>query len=242
MKRKLMLFSLWLAWASLAFGGPMQFLTHRRAAFVGGGGGGPTYLFTETWEATGLGSWTKTGTGTMDPDTSVSVPGMSGAQCLRLNWSSSSGTLTSSSWTAATTCELYFQFYMTTAPGTSTDLIFLETAADVECLRLRMTSANKFDIRSGGGTIGTTTDAVATGTLYNVWLRYVAGSGANAQVSVEFSTTSTRSGSGNKYASSTNGLGTAGAERIQISSGGARTMDLYYDNFYADDADISSVP
>lgn len=58
---------------------------------------------------------------------------------------------------------------------------------------------------SDGTATSTTTDIMATGTKYYIWLHVLKGTGANAVIEVEFSTTNTRTGAGNKYAVVTTG-------------------------------------
>lgn len=53
---------------------------------------------------------------------------------------------------------------------------------------------------SDGTTSSTTTDTMSSGTKYYVWFHMLKGTGSNATIEGEFSTTNTRTGTGTKYA------------------------------------------
>lgn len=93
-----------------------------------------------------------------------------------------------------------------------------------------------------GGHDATTSAVISLDTTYGVLVHIKAGSGANQQLSVEFSTTSTFTGSGTAFASLSNGSGTANIDYVSEGSNTAPTYNLIIDKLRVDNVTIGSSP
>jgi hypothetical protein len=104
---------------------------------------------------------------------------------------------------------------------------------------VRLNTAGTLNIYCGNG--ANTTDTLSDNTEYHIWAYYKAGSGSNAECWVEFTAEATRTpvGSGNKYASVSNGTATADAAKLQLLE---NVSDVsYYDQVLLDDEAIGTV-
>lgn len=246
MKRLLLFFILLLCGAAF---GLQHMLSNSNTGRVGlgsgaGGGGGPTWLLQEDFEGTGYeNSWSEAGTTTPDEDFSTSGLGLPGSQCLRIN---TTGTGNSTHTLAAghQTMEVYFQIYITTLFTAEQTLVAFLDVSDVVVYEVRLRTAGTLRVRAGSTSPqANTTDAMSTATLYHCWGRFENnGSGASVGT-VEFSTTGTRSGSGNKFISVTTGPSSTDARKLRFGPTSTVTAsDVKIDHVKLDDATIGNSP
>lgn len=209
-----------------------------------GGGGGPTYLVDEGFEGTGYEeSWTEAGTTPPDEDYATSPAPLVGSQSLRITSTGTSNT-TRDIGSGFSTMEAYFQINSTALFSAEQTLFCMMDSSNTLVAEVRMRTTGTLRIRAGSTTPqSNTTDAMSTATLYHVWVRYVKGTGADAFASVEFSTTGTRSGSGNKFISVNTGPSTTDAQKIRFGPTSTVTAsDLVIDRVLVDDATIGNSP
>lgn len=208
-----------------------------------GGGGGSSYLIEQNFEGTGYDnseSWVEAGTGTIDEDSTTSP--LLDSQSLRTSATTQTARATTPDFAAQDDMWVYFQFRVNgSLPAGAITVLTIRNNADGECLRVRLLASGALSVRAGGGTDSPTTDTLSSDTVYHVRAHYIKGSGANAVGQVEFSTTSTFLGSGNKWKESTNGTATTDAVKFglgQFLSSG--TFNFDFDRVLADDAEINT--
>lgn len=201
------------------------FLPHTRKAFRSAPAG-PTYVFEENFEGTGLPSGFTAGNVTHDYDYTTTA--LQGSQSYRQTGAASSPSLLSTTFTGASTMEAYLMIRFISMPTAAYRSFYLLNGT-TECIRISVTATGAVEVRPGGGTASSTTDTMTTGVTYHVWVRYVAGSGANAFGSVAWSTDGTRPTSGNKYRESTNGTATLNPDRVRWGVANGNTFDVIYD-------------
>ena len=215
------------------------FVPHSRKAFRSSPPSGPTYLVEENFEGVGLPSGWTAGNATHDYDYTTVV--LQGSESYRQNRSASSPTLLSPTFTGASTMEAYFMYRPMTAFGTQQRVFYLLNGT-TECVRISVSASGQFMVRAGVGTENSTTDTMTIDTNYHVWVRYVAGTGANAFASVAFSSDGTRPTSGSKYREVTNGPATLSPDRVRLGVTNSSTFDQLYDRVLATTGTIPNNP
>lgn len=140
---------------------------------------------------------------------------LAGTQSLLIACTNNSGELRSFVFTAQDEVFLYCMFRPVIVPASSFKPIFL----------INQTSGGNFGhvaLNSSGtlrialNTVANTVDAMSANTTYHVFARYKKGTGANAIISVGFSTDGTRPTSGNKFAQITTGNTTLQCGKIAL--------------------------
>jgi hypothetical protein len=189
---------------------------------------GPSYLVSEDCEGTGTPSgWTDTGT-PIDWDFS------DGTQWLRIN----DDTARSQSPTFAATTDFwgYVKFKVVSADFNAICL-FLE-GPDIE---IQLFEDNTMRV-SGSVNSFPTVALVPNNTEIEIWVHYVAGSGANASCSVAFSTDGSKPTSGDNFTQFTTGSETTGVTNFECRNEGGGVQDFRFDKIRADDANIGTSP
>lgn len=230
--KKLLFVALLLAWTLNAQFNPGTATFTAAILKPAAAGGGATYLVSEDCEGTGTpASWTDFGT-PVDWDYSDGS-----TQWLRVN----DDLAYSTSPTFASTTDLWV--YCKVRIGTAIDangyFIFL-VGPNIE---IQIFGASSDALRvSGSVNSPTTTDVWSPDTTYEVWVHYIAGSGANARCSVAFSTDGTKPTSGNKFTEFTTGTETGGVTAVRFGSVTGAAQDMRFDKMRVDDADIGTSP
>jgi hypothetical protein len=214
-----------------------DFVPHRRKAFRSAPG--VTYVLEENFEGTGIPSGWTAGNATHDYDYTTTA--LQGSQSYRQTGAATSPSLTSTTFTGASTMEAYTRIRFISLPTAAYRAFYLLNGT-AECIRISVTATGAVEVRAGGGTAVSTTDTMTTGVTYHLWCRYVAGSGANAFGSVAWSTDGTRPTSGNKYRESTNGTATLNPDRIRYGVANGNTFDVIYDRGLASTGTIPNNP
>jgi len=206
-------------------------------------GGGATYLIKQDFEGTGYDnseSWTETTN--PDEDYATAPAPLVGSQSIYFNGTGQRAT--SPTFTGQLEVWAYFQIRIVnlgTTGGTLFTLLPLGIAVDLN------NSAGSGSPRIGGSVNSArTTDAMTTGTTYHVLIHYIAdqdGGAASAFGSVEFNTSATFTGSGNKFTSFTTGTETGSVTgiRLQGETGGT-AVEWIFDKARADDVAIGNNP
>jgi hypothetical protein len=205
-----------------------------------GGGGSPTYLVKQGFEGTGYDNsetW-NTEDGSPDPDYTGVV--LDGSQSLRVNTSAGVG------YTATTFADqdelwVYCKVRVVGSLPDGTMSLFSVMQAFSGVGGVQLLDNGKLRA-SHGGPIADTIDALSVDTTYHVWFHYTKGTGADGVASVGFSTDGTRPTSGNKFAIVSDGFSTEDAEKIRVGPQGSVTVDIVFDTFRVDDAEIGSNP
>lgn len=177
-------------------------------------------LIDENFEGTGTPSpWTVAAPAASPNFDNASSP-LSGSQDMKADVTVDVGAYA----TFAASSELWAQFEIThnTVPGSSVPVFWFTDTAVTSYLEVVMdTAGGLFIAPSSGSNSGTTVDAVATGVQRWIFFHYKKGTGANALYDVEFSTSSTRTGSGNKFVGVSNGAVAADMTRFYFYTTGA---------------------
>lgn len=210
-----------------------------------GGGASPTYLINQNFEGTGYDnseSWTETA-GSPDEDYTGVV--LRGSQSLRLDNSGSTTPVTNCPYldTTATGGEDWI-FFRVQFPGDlpNANVSFMQGNAgqigDAGSLWgvWYRTSITGFRFTDGNSNIDSGT--ITAGTTYYIWIRYVQGSGTNAELQVWIDTDNTRPASA--LGELTNGPKTRDTRWTSIGMT-ASAQDMIIDQFIMDDAEITNV-
>lgn len=201
---------------------------------------GVTYLVEETFEGAGTPTdWTTTGTGTIDFDNTIVV--IDGAQSLMLTAVSQTPRAISPTFAAQGEIWVYFKMIVVSLPSASVGLITVKNASAAQVMRIRVTATGLINVQSATGGANTT-DAVSAGTLYHVLGHYLKGTGADAIVDVEFNTTGTWTGTGNKFKQLTNGDATTDAVSFELGHNASTTFNNVYDRVLAAASQIGNSP
>lgn len=158
-------------------------------------------LIDENFEGAGTPSPWTVGAGSPNFDNTASP--LSGSQDLMMT----DGTFdyAKATFTGSTEVWCQFEFKLSSAPLGVTQLFFLLDVGLTKYVNLVIDGNSQLIISdSTSGTLGITTDALSAATKYWVFYHAAKGTGANGVADIEFSTTSTRTGSGNKFASCSN--------------------------------------
>lgn len=214
------------------------------AAKAAAGSSGPSYIFQENFETPTTGyenTWFGTAAGgTLAPATSTSGLSLQGAQCLHII-ATAQGTFTSANFTSSPEIYIYLLFRIhSTAAANKVPLSLLDNTSTT-FLQLYILATSQLDFYDGSNE-AKPTDATGLDTSYSVWLHYKKGTGANAVMEVEYATTPTQVGSGSKYASFSNGVGTSNVTGINLGDTSAYTSDLYFDKLRISTTPIGSNP
>lgn len=155
-------------------------------------------------------------------------------------------------WTynSSTTYYGYMKIKAVNIPAVSTSqmLFSLKESSSNRCYVLWKNngSAVVWAVAAGSGTGAETVDTVSEGSTYNLWFKFVPGSGSNAECHIAVSTTTTKpSDPSNGYAKSTDGTATSSIDNIFLEpsySSVGQCNDLVVDDIFIDDADITGVP
>lgn len=177
-------------------------------------GAGVSYLLEENFEGTGAPSgWNSGGTVNWDYTTTV----LQGSQSLLVDATSGSGWALTTTFTAQTTIEVYF-LYRTSTPtadaGYTSDVFYLRDGSSIRMSLVLLSNATLW-LTHGANSAASGT-AFSANTTYHVWLRYVAGSGANGVAKVAASTTGTRPTADPIYAEVTTGTATTSVDNLML--------------------------
>lgn len=150
-------------------------------------------------------------------------------------------------WTApggATYGEWYgfFKFRFSALPGAQTNFFNFQTSAAATQLQLNLTTGGAINMQHGSTSV-TTAGTMAANTIYNVWVHYKAGSGANGVGSVAFSTTENEPLLGPNFVSTTAGTSTANVaifDPENTNTGGG--FNFFYGKFRLSTKPIGSNP
>ena len=211
----------------------------------GGGGGGSggltSTLLNETFEGTGYSTtspaWTESlGGGTVNEDYTTTV--LDGSQSLRILTASDASSFLYNTFTAGSERWFYFMIRPVSTPN-SGDAKMLEiwNSSQSRIADVLLTSGGALKVRHGANSSSATVGTMSDGTTYHVYIRYVAGSGANGVASVCFSTDGSRPTSGNNFTSLSTGTGTANANWLAIGwVDFTGIMELIYDKIQVGDS------
>jgi len=198
------------------------------------GGGGPTYLLEENFEGPGYEqSWTESGT-VDDQYQAVQLAGDYSCQVQASSYTKHDlGSGYSELW-------IYFMLQMEDLPGAAAYIARTRNSTDTatEC-HIQMDSSGRLYV-AHPNTSPVTTDSMSTGVPYHVWIHIKNGTG-DAVASVEFATSDTRVGSGNKYTQTPAGQTQTDPHqvfRLEVSA----SQQAVYDKVRVDDEDIGSSP
>jgi len=170
-------------------------------------------LVDESFEGAGTpAGWTASGT----PDFDNTSSPIGGAQDLLFSAGSDRRAYTSFSESGEVWIRLRLK--MSAAPSSTPGIVFIQDAVSASAyVSLQVhTSRTLRLIDNSGANTGYTTDAVTAGTDVYVFIHIAKGTGSDAVFDLEWSTTSTRTGSGNKYVSASNGAYAVNSDYIDI--------------------------
>ena len=201
---------------------PAQSFRQTVAAPAGGGGEAAD----ETFDPTGYDlTWTEGGTATPDEDYSASP--INGAQSLRIVLSSQTG-FSENSFTAASTKTVVLRWRRTDNTGTAIVFAFYNDTGLQS--QVRVFDGGTLDVAAGGTASAQTVAGISDGAEVYIRYTYTKGTGANAVGSVEWSTTSTFTGSGNNFTSTSAGTSTLDANKFRIGTGASEVLDWVFDD------------
>lgn len=200
-----------------------------------GGAAPPSYLVIENCDGTGTPSgWTDNATPAWDYTTSPAP--LEGTQSVNLD---NVGDESYFAFTGVAEAFGYFMINVSSLAGA--DYVFsFRDSSDNKLGRVRFLSDGAVRVVDLSGVVANDSPAgtVTINTTYHIWPRYKAGSGANSEVDVYVSATSTKPGS--PAASINLGTGTANAARFAIE--GWSSGNFIFDKLRADDVVIGSNP
>jgi len=204
-----------------------QGLTLRSPLRDAGTAATPCPVVDQDFEGTGTPcNWAGAG-GTPNFDNTSSP--IAGAQDLKLDATADNAAY--APFTASSEVWIRVEFYMTALPGAADVLFYIADAGFGQLPGVQLLANGTLKVFDSGGTSTATMDAMSATTHYWLFLHFKKGSGANAAYDVEFSTTSSRTGSGNKFTSKTDGnmtldFGNCYSGRTQVQWGTGITFQL----------------
>lgn len=225
-----LLLSLWLCGQSFTFS-DVSFVA--QGATSSGSPAEPTWHIDEDFEGSDVESGWTNSTGTPDWDYGTALEG---SQSIMMDTIASGAAIqatTGFSQDAGATLECRFLFKCETNSLNNTRIIcsFRTGTSARGAVSVRGTAySNVLRAQAAGGTAVDTVSGLSVGTTYYIWVTYKLGTGANATVTVGFSASDSRPTSGNSYAESTDGTGTADANNVLIGSDGS-AVRLVFDDF-----------
>lgn len=216
---------------------PQGLVLNAQGFYYAVGSGGPSYLISQGFEGTGYDnseSWTETTN--PDEDYATAPAPLVGSQSLY--FSNTLQRATSPSFTAQDEIWIYWQAHYLQLP-TTTLLTIIGPSVGLD-----RTAGGGLRI---GGTVNspTSTDTLATGSLYHFLIHYrrdLDGGGGSAFYSVEFNTSGTFNGSGNDYVEATTGTDAAQATQLRFHGEAGTTVEYIMDKVRCDDVAIGSNP
>lgn len=162
----------------------------------------PCPVVNQDFESTGLPCNWVVGAGTPNWDNTSSP--IDGAQDLKFDDSANSAAY--SLFTAAPEVFIQMELKLTSLPTSSDNILFLYNSGGSQYLLVQLLfSGELFIVDYDFASNAQTTDILSAATRYWIFIHVLKGTGVNASYSVEFSTTSTRVGSGNKFATIADG-------------------------------------
>lgn len=205
-------------------------------------GGGVTYEFQETFEGANSGydltGWTPGGS--PDPDYTTAPAPLQGAQSWR-GVAAGVAVVSTRTVTSRTEYWVYMLINVTSFTGFWYICSFRNGVTVQATMYLDATShLALFD--QVGSNLLSTVDVLSTATTYSLWFHTKTGSGANGVIDVEFATTPTQVGSGNKFAKITNSTGTLNYDTYELGNNGGQTWTSIMDKVYCASTPIGSNP
>jgi len=134
----------------------------------------------------------------------------------------------------------YFAYICTSHPTTLRSFCTVKDASGNTLFSLRMFSDGTLGIRNGAGSTISTGFIINEDQRYHIWGRYKAGTGADSEMELWVSTTTTRPGS--STAVNTAGTSTAAATRLQFHDSTSGSPRSYIDNVYVSASAITIAP
>lgn len=201
---------------------------------------GPSYLIEENCEGTGTpAGWTDSGAVNWDYTTSP----LQGTQSMQIAPVGATINTTCPTFAAQTTLEYYMMFrFNSSLPSAGSVFVRLRDSLNAVQLRLQMNTGNRLLLYDGGAIAASPVTTIAAGTDYHVWMRYVAGTGANGIGTLGFSTTGIRPLSGNNFASFSNSPKTASITNFIVGTENNNTWDGVFDRLIASQNVIGNNP
>jgi hypothetical protein len=182
---------------------------------------GTSYLIQQNFEGTGYDHSEVWNEGSNpDEDYTTAPAPLEGSQSIFFRAVTTSVRTFSPTFAAQSTAEAYF-LYRPTTIGLGGDTIFLfrNNGGSVTTLQIDIDATGHLRCDDGTITSNYTDDAAAVGTTWHVWLRYVKGTGINAQYSVAFSSDGVRPTSGTaKFSSTSIGVSTVDTDQLRMSA------------------------
>lgn len=158
-------------------------------------------LIDENFEGTGAPSGWSSTAGTPDWD-NTSAP-IAGAQDLKMGDAATCDARTA--FTDSSEVWVRFELFVELPASQYLFAYIFDSPGFVDYTALDIDPTGGLYVRDSGGVTGPTVDKISSSTKYWVFWHVLKGTGANAAYDVEFSTSATRTGSGNKYVAKTSG-------------------------------------
>jgi hypothetical protein len=118
---------------------------------------------------------------------------------------------------ATTDVRAYFKYAMMTQNTIDHRIADISSGATYGVKLEWLFSTKRMQVADTGGiTFASPVIAINLGTVYHIWIHYLAGSGANATISLGIADSPVEPTSGNGYAQMTNGVSTLTPDRIQF--------------------------
>jgi hypothetical protein len=212
-----------------------QFMQNRRKAFQPVVVSGPTYLIEENFEGAGAPTGWDDGAGTPNYDYATSPAPLEGSQSLLLHTATM---FVTNGFAAKNDAWCYAKIYTTNSAALSLYFGFYSDGNLAAAVRMNA----PFTGRIYAGTANTSIaspNGLNTNTVYHVWIHGIAGTGADSQAHLYFSTDGVKPESPN--VSKVNGNNTTGFNVIRLWSDGA-TCSMIADRVIVDDAEIGNSP
>lgn len=172
--------------------------------------------------------------GTPDYDYGTSIEG---TYSLYLDASSAAVTMYKS-FTSATDMHA-FMMVKPASISASNRTLFTFTETTTGRLTVTLNAAGTLKVAHGTVT-ATTVSAMSAGTVYYVWAGYTKGTGGDGAAYVAFSSTTTKPGVGNNYASVTTGDATTNVDRIYLQAG--TVSQIIFDHIRLNSSTFGSNP
>jgi hypothetical protein len=191
---------------------------------------GSSFLLNQNSEGTGYDNgetWTEAGTGTVDEDHTGTV--IAGSQSLRVNLSAQTGS-TYASFTSQSSLFVKCRFRVASTSSNPT-IITIRNGTTI-LASLILVGVNRTLRVNGGGSNGSASGTIATGTNIFVWFEYVKGTGSNAITRAGWAATDSKpdlSTTGAQTCIATNGTGTVNADRLYLGHSVSSTYEAFFD-------------
>lgn len=230
-----------LVFALFETGGASSYLPHRRGGFQGGA---PSVSYTVKQDFEGAGydnseTWTEAGTGTKNEDYTATV--LVGTESLNLAFVGQNGTTSITLAADQGSAWVYFQVHFLVLPATGKIFFRLTDSAAANPLTVENLTGNLLRMRVGSSVV-TLVDAITTGVTYHVWVKYIKGTGSDAQGELAVSTDGTKPTSGNWFTSTSSGTSTTDVNKLFFGTANTSTWDAIFDKIRCDDVAIGDNP